>query len=102
MSQCPQCGAQTTDGQAFCGSCGAALAPPAQPPADSGEPPTQIASNRRRPDATQQLPATPAAEPSGQQDPAQQDPDQQPRQQGQRQQPQGGQDYGQQQGYGQQ
>ena len=93
MSQCPQCGAQTTDGQRFCGSCGASLAPPAQPPADAGEPPTQIASDRRRPDATQQFPATPAAEPSGQQDPAQQ---------GQWQQPQGGQDYGQQQGYGQQ
>ena len=92
MSQCPQCGAQTTDGQPFCGSCGATLAPPAQPPADSGEPPTQIASNRRRPDATEQFPATPAADPSGQQDPAQQ---------GQWQQPQGGQDYGQQQ-YGQQ
>jgi hypothetical protein len=91
MSQCPQCGAQTTDGQPFCGSCGATLAPPAQSPADSGEPPTQIASNRRRPDATEQFPATPAADPSAQQE----------AQQGQWQQPQGGQDYGQQQ-YGQQ
>ena len=97
MSQCPQCGAQTTDGQPFCGSCGATLAPPAQPPANAGEPPTQIASNRRRPDATEQFPATPAADPSGQPDQAQQ---------GQWQQPQGGQDYGQQdhgqQQYGQQ
>jgi hypothetical protein len=92
MSQCPQCGAQTTVGQQFCGSCGTALAPPAQPPADAGEPPTQIASNRRRPDATQQFPVTPAADQPGQ--PGQPDP-------GQWQQPQGGQDYGQQ-GYGQQ
>ena len=61
MSQCPQCGAQTTVGQSFCGSCGATLAPPAQSPADSGEPATQIAPNRRRADQTAAAPATPPA-----------------------------------------
>ena len=78
MSQCPQCGAQTTDGQPYCGACGATLAPAAQNPADSAEPPTQIAGHRRQqeqPDATAQFPATPpAGDQQWQQAPAPQDP----------------------------
>ena len=115
MSQCPQCGAQTTVGQSFCGSCGATLAPPAPSPADSGEQATQIAPHRRRAGQPEEPATPPAGQPapdqsqdqqwqqppaSGQQGYGQPDPGQQYGQQPYGQ-PDPGQQYGQQQ-YGQQ
>ncbi|KRF17983.1 hypothetical protein ASG90_06600 [Nocardioides sp. Soil797] len=86
MSQCPQCGTATTEGQPFCGACGATLA--AQTPApDPDEGKTQI--REQRPPAQQtgqqpgqqqwaQQPAAPQQpqQPWGQQPPAPQQPQQ--------------------------
>lgn len=99
MSQCPQCGTATTEGQPFCGACGTPLTTqnPAPEP-DEGK--TQIREQRP---AAQQPGQQPPAQQWGQQPPAPQQPQgqqwgqqppapQQPQGQqwGQPQQPQGG------------